>query len=99
MIKRQEISFSTPFNCPYCRQSLKVTSFYFRRFLLASYLLAALVSYGLGARGYAFVFAFAVATFLILFILIHLGRFFDPPKLQLSDDYSLNLSSRGGRGK
>ncbi len=86
-----------PFKCSYCGLSLRVSNSYLRRFLVASYLLAALCSYALDARGYAFMFAFLIGSFSFFFVLTLLGRFFDPPKLRVNDDYSLNLNSRDGR--
>src|SRR5580700_5705045 len=98
MIRRQEISLDTPFKCPSCRLNLSVSAFYSHRFYVVSWLLTAVVSYALGARGCAFVLAGLVGFSPIFFLLILLGKFFDPPQLKVSDDYSLNLNTRGGRG-
>jgi hypothetical protein len=57
-----------------------------------------LISFLLGARGAVLAFAFLMTFFPVLIGLVFLANFFDPPKLRLSDDYSLNLTSRGRRG-
>src|ERR1700686_316025 len=92
MIRRQTIDLSAPFKCPSCGQSLSASSFYSRRLVLAGEVLAGLISYLLGARGAVLLFAYLLAFVPLFIALVFLAKFFDPPKLRLSDDYSLNLS-------
>jgi hypothetical protein len=74
-----------------------VSSFYFRRIYGASVVLALLITYGLGARRSILV-AMWLAFFPIYATLRYLAAKFEPPRLVLSDDYSLDLNSRIRRG-
>jgi hypothetical protein len=74
-----------------------VSSFYSRRIYIASVVLAGLVSYALGARRGVFVIAVLLGTLPFFFVIFLFARFFDPPKLERSDDYSLDLNRRSGR--
>jgi uncharacterized C2H2 Zn-finger protein len=98
MIRREEIDLSAPFRCPSCDQSLRVSSFYVRRIATASFVLAGLITYGLGARGPILGLALWLVVLPIHKLLNSLAAKFEPPKLLLSDDYSLNLNIRRGRG-
>jgi hypothetical protein len=98
MIRQEEIDLSAPFRCPSCDQSLRVSSFYVRRIAAASFVLAGLITYGLGARGPILGLAMWLVVLLIHRFLKSLAAKFEPPKLLLSNDYSLNLNSRIGGG-
>ena len=92
MIGQEQIDFSSPFRCLFCGQSLRVSSFYARRIVAASFALAGLITYGLGARGAILSVAMWLAFLPICKFLNSLAAKFDSPKLLLSDDYSLNLN-------
>ena len=74
-----------------------MSSFYSQRIWIASVVLVGLVSYALGARREVLLLAVLLGTFPFFFVLFLLARFFDPPKLERSDDYSLDLNRPSGR--
>ena len=97
VISREKIDLSSPFRCLSCDQSLRVTRLWTMRIALASLVLAGLVSYGFCGpespwRGPSFSFTVLLTMIPILGLLTRLAFKFDPPRLVLSDDYSLRLS-------
>ena len=94
IIQGKDVDLANTFRCPSCGQSLRASQFYKRRIVLASEVLAGLIAYGLGARGVVLSSAILLGFVPIGMILRPLARRFDAPKLNPSDDYSLNLSSR-----
>src|SRR5260370_42711144 len=97
-IQQNEIQLSGVFRCPSCGQSLRVSTFWSRRIVLASEVLAGLISYGLGVRGHALGLAILFGFIPIGVVLTSLARRFDAPKLKPSDAYALNVNRRRVRG-
>src|SRR5260370_2630316 len=88
-IQQKEIQLSGVFRCPSCGQSLRVSTFWSRRIVLASEVLAGLISYGFGIRGPALGLAILFRFIPIGVVLPSLPTPFFPPKFQPNHTSSL----------
>jgi hypothetical protein len=90
----KELSLSTDFKCPACKQKLAVSKHYCGWLYGVSVLVTALIAFGLGAREEVFFLALLTGIFPTMMIIVLLARFVAPPTLRASDDLSLDLYIR-----
>jgi hypothetical protein len=93
----KELSLSTDFKCPACKQKLAVSKHYCGWLYGVSVLVTALIAFGLGAREEVFFLALLTGIFpimMIIMIIVLFARFVAPPTLRASDDLSLDLYIR-----
>lgn len=91
----REVDLSSSFRCQACNQALEIPRSYSQCLCLLSVMLISLVAYAFGARQGILLSAVLVGFFPVHIVVVSLARILLPPNLRLSDDYSLDLSTRG----
>jgi hypothetical protein len=72
------------FPCPVCNTQLQAPSSYANRIAMLNVVISVAASYALGFRGLYLLFAVVLAWWFLEFLIVNLGRYIVPPKVEIA---------------